>query len=299
MEENKKLPPWAGEMKEGDFISTAPTYEVGKYFHLYNRDIYRDVSGMELRYYYYDPIEKAEDKKKLPLLVFLHGAGNSLVGDTCINYAGAEYYASENYQKSMGGAYILVPVANEETGDDGRTVGCWNADYLAPVHDLIMSFIEQRKESTGPVFLFGNSAGATFVMRLMDNYMDDFDVVIPIGSSALSEDEVLDEYDRKGKILFFAFGKRDEFHSYKEEIVPRLPRLEKMKHCFIYTPEWVRNGDKGVASINFGFEMGQHCLVNSVHSNLIFDDGAPMEERLPEGMTGWIAQIAKQDDPEV
>ena len=73
-----------------------------------------------------------------------------------------------------------------------------------------------------------------------------------------------------------------------------MPRLEKMKHCFIFTPDWVRNGDKGVASINFGFEMGQHCLVNSVHSNLIFDDGTPMEERLPDGLTGWIAQIAKE-----
>ncbi len=293
-EEINSLPPWAGEMEEGDFISTEPTYEVGKFFPLFQRDIYKYISGMELKYYYFDTVEKTNEQQKLPLLVFLHGAGNSLVGDTCINYAGAEFYASEKYQKSIGGAYILVPVANETRGEDGKTIGSWNTDYLEPVHTLIMSFIEKRKDGIGPVFLFGNSAGASFVMRLMDHYMDDFDVVIPVGSSALPEDTVLDEYDRKGKILFFAYGKRDEFHSYKDEIIPRLPRLEKMKHCFIFTPDWVRNGDKGVASINFGFEMGQHCLVNSVHSNLIFDDGTPMEEHLPDGMTGWIAQTTKE-----
>ena len=290
--DNMTMPPWAEEMQEGDFISTAPTYEVGKYFPLFGRDVFKDASGTELKYYYYEPDMDTEDKQ--PLLVFVHGTGNSLVGDICINYAGAEFYATEKYQKSMGGAYVLVPVANESTGEDGKTVGSWDTDYLAPVHALIMEFISQRKEHIGPVFLFGNSSGATFVMRLMDNYMDDLDVVIPVGSSALPDDCILDEYDRKGKTLFFAIGKRDEFHSFKDEVAPRLPKLEKMKNCFIFTPEWVRNGDKGVASINVGFEMGQHCLVNGVHINLMFDDGTPMDERLPNGMTGWIAQITEK-----
>ena len=292
--DNKTMPPWSEEMQEGDFISDAPTYEVGKYFPLFGRAVFKDGSGTELKYYHYDPDIDPEDKDKHPLLVFVHGTGNSLVGDVCINYAGAEFYATEKYQKSMGGAYILVPVANESTGEDGKTVGSWDTDYLAPVHSLIMEFKSQRKEHIGPVFLFGNSSGATFVMRLMDNYMDDFDVVIPVGSSALPDDSILDEYDRKGKTLFFAIGKRDEFHSFRDEVAPRLPKLEKMKNCFIFTPEWVRNGDKGVASINVGFEMGQHCLVNSVHVNLMFDDGTPMEERLPGGVTGWIAQITEK-----
>lgn len=292
-DENKTLPPWAGDMDEGDFITSSPTYESGKYFHLFTKDTFRDENGTELKYFSFDPDKDQPVKRKLPLLVFLHGTGNSLVGDLCINYTGAEFYASADYQKSLGGAHILIPLANEYRDEDDRTQGYWNPDYLEPVHGLIMSFIKERAEVIGPVVLIGNSSGATFVMRLMDNYMDDFDVVIPVGSAALPEDNVLDEYDRKGKTLFFAFGKRDEFHDYATEVAPRLPRLERMKHCFIFTPEWVRNGDKGVASINFGFEMGQHCLINSVHANLMFDDGTPMDDRLPEGMTGWIAQTVK------
>lgn len=62
-----------------------------------------------------------------------------------------------------------------------------------------------------------------------------------------------------------------------------------MKNCFMFTPEWVRNGDKGIASIVAEVEMGQHCLMNAVQANLMFDDGTPMDRRIPRGMTGWIA----------
>ena len=288
-------PPWAGEMEPGDFISTAPTYEVGKLFHLFERSQYRHVSGVELKYYFFDPFKQSSvARKKLPLLVFLHGTSNSLVGDVCINYTGAELYASQKYQESLGGAHILIPVANEYRDEDGKVRGAWSADYLESVHGLIMDFAAERKDVIGPIILLGNSSGATFVLRLMDTYMDDFDVVIPVGGTAVAEDEVLDKYDEKGKFLFLALGKRDEFHDYRKELVPRLPRLERMKHCFLYTPDWVRNGDKGVASIYAGIEMGQHCLVNAVQCNLMFDDGTPMDERLPRGLTGWIADVVKE-----
>ncbi len=292
---NRPVPPWAGEMEPGDFISAAPTYEVGKFFHLFDKKLYRHASGTELKYYFYDPIKHSTGgKKKLPLLVFLHGTSNALEGDVCINYTGAELYASPKYQKSLGGAHILIPVANEYRDEAGKVQGAWSADYLESVHGLIMDFVAERKDVIGPVILLGNSSGATFVLRLMDTYMDDFDVVIPVGGTAVAEDSVLDKYDEKGKYLFLALGKRDEFHSYKEELVPRLPRLERMKHCFIYTPDWVRNGDKGVASIYAGIEMGQHCLMNGVQCNLMFDDGTPMDERLPQGLTGWIAGVVKE-----
>ncbi len=292
---NRPAPPWAGEMEPGDFISAGPTYEVGTLFYLFDKKQYRHASGTELKYYFYDPLKHLTvEHKKHPLLVFLHGTGNALEGDICINYTGAELYASSDYQKSLGGAYILIPVANEYRDEEGRVQGAWSADYLESVHGLIMDFVAERKDVIGPVILLGNSSGATFVLRLMDTYMDDFDVVIPVGGTALAEDAVLDKYDEKGKYLFMALGKRDELHSYSEELVPRLPKLESMKHCFVYTPDWVRNGDKGVASIYVGVEIGQHCLMNAVQVNLMFDDGTPMDGRLPNGLTGWIADVVKE-----
>ena len=281
---------WYPMIEKGDFIS-GPTYECGHYFNLFHEGSF-EYDGVKLKYYWYDPREHGfEDTGKLPLLNFLHGTSNSLVGDLCINYTGAEFYASESYQKTMGGAYILIPVANEYVGEDGWIHGYWSKEYLESVHALILNFIAEKTDGVGLKFIFGNSSGATFVLRLMDTYMDDFDVVIPVGSADLPDDSVLDQYDEKGKTLFFAIAKKDEFHSFKEDVEPRLPRLKRMKHCFIYNPEWVRNGDHGIASIIGGVEMGQHCLMNPVQCNLMFDDGTPMDERLPKGMTGWIAEL--------
>ena len=285
---------WYDEIPEGDFISKNPTYKVGEYFSRFHKGSFT-YDGLTIKYYWHDPREYGyEDSGKMPLLMFHHGTSNALEGDVCINYTGAELYASDSYQKTMGGAYILIPMANEYRDESGKVQGGWSPDYLEIVHALSLDFIKNVTSGVGKRIILGNSSGATFVLRLMDKYMDDYDVCIPVGGTALAEDSVLDEYEKKDKFLFFAIGRRDEFHPFEEEVAPRLPKLESMKNCFLYIPEWVRNGDKGVASINFGFEMGQHCLMNGIQSNLMFDDGTPMDERLPRGLTGWIADYNKR-----
>ncbi|MCR5584145.1 MAG: hypothetical protein K6F63_01765, partial [Lachnospiraceae bacterium] len=137
-------------------------------------------------------------------------------------------------------------------------------------------------------------AGGRYVFHALEAFPEDVDVVIPVGSSEIPEDRLLEEFDNAGKHLFFAMGKRDEINDFNTEVVPRLPKLKSLKNCFIFTPEWVRNGDKGIASINGGIEMGQHCLMNGIQANLMFDDGTPMDERLPRGLTGWIAEIISE-----
>lgn len=284
--------PWYDEIPEGDFISNAPTYEVGRLFPRFHSAKFT-FGDTTLKYYWFDPREYGfEDNGKLPLLTFLHGKSNALVGDICINYTGAELYASDLYQQAMGGAFILIPIANEYIDEQNRCMGTWQPSYLESAHALILNFIAEHTGGVGKRILLGNSAGATFVLRLMDNYIDDFDVVMPVGSASLPEDAVLDQYEEKGKILVFTMGRRDEFHPFEEEVGPRLAKLQSMKHCLILTPDWVRNGDHGIASIGADtFEMGQHCMMNAVQCNLMFDDGTPMIPELPRGVTGWISDL--------
>jgi 8-oxo-dGTP pyrophosphatase MutT (NUDIX family) len=287
--------PWAGDIPEGDFVTPYPTYPTGKILDKFAKHEFEDASGVKLKYYTYDPTEHGFSKDgKYPVLIFFHGTSNSFVDDLCINYTGAELYGTDKYQEEMGGAYIIVPVANEYRGDDGRVKGYFGVDYLEPVHNLTTKVIAEFGESAGPKFILGNSSGASFVFRLMDAYTDDYDVLFPVGSTAIAEESLLDKLDEKDKYLFFAIAKRDEFHSFTEEVEPWLDRLSKMKHCFIFTPEWTRNGDKGIASIEGGIEMGQHCLMNAIQANLMFDDGTPMEERLPGGVTAWIKEVTEE-----
>jgi hypothetical protein len=156
---------------------------------------------------------------------------------------------------------------------------------------LINNFIQTKTNGVSKKVVFGNSAGATMSFAMVNAYTDFFDALIPNGSSDIPSDEILDEYDRNNVCLFFAYAKHDEFHSYEEEVLPRLSRLQKMKHCFVFIPEWVYNGDGGIASINFGREMGQHCIVNSMHTNLKLDDGTFLDKRLPRGVTGWLDEL--------
>ena len=287
--------PWADEIPEGAFITTSPTYRVGEYFSRFHKDTFTPTTFAQMGYYFYDPTEHGYEKgREYPLFVFMHGTTNALEGDICINYGGAEFYSKEEYQKCVGGAYLLMPLANEYRDNEGNCQGQWCEDYVRPVYELINSFIQKHTAANGGVnkkVIIGNSSGATMCFKMVNAYTDFFDALIPIGSGAIPDDQTLDRYDQNNVALFYAMAKRDEFNDFEKDIAPRLPRLKQMKRCFIYTPEWVYNGDHGIASINFGIEMGQHCLTNPMHCNLKFDDGTAMEPSLPDGVTGWLKDI--------
>lgn len=291
--DSKPTPPWANEIPEGSFISYEPTYKVGEYFNRFHKDSFE-----KMNYYYFDPTENGYEKgKQYPLFIFMHGTSNALEGDVCINYAGAEFYSKEEYQKPIGGAYILVPLANEYRDENGRVKGDWNESYIPSVYSLINDFINNRTQKNGGInkkFIFGNSSGGRMAIRMTSAYPEFFDAVIPMGACKISDEKLLDLYDEHDVSMFFAMGKRDEFNNYQKEIVPLLPRMQRMKNCYVFTPEWVYNGDKGIASINFGVEMGQHCIINPMHCNLMFDDGTPMEPALPNGVIGWLAETLKK-----
>ncbi len=267
----KPLPPWADQMPEGAFISYAPTYKVGEFFDRFHKE---NFGGMD--YYFYDPTEYSWTKdKKYPVLIFMHGYGNALEGDVCINYAGAEFYSKEEYQKALGGAYILVPLAAERRDEKGQCVDSWDDSYLPRVRDMVCNFEKTR------------AAGLVSKKVL---YGDFFDIIVPIGGGHIPDDATLDLYERNGIKIFFAIGKHDELVDFEKDIAPRLDRISKMQGSRAFTPEWVYNGDGGIASINFGMEMGQHCLVNPMHCNLMYDDGKPMDLSLPQGITGWLRE---------
>ena len=289
----KPLPPWSCLIAEGAFISYAPTYKVGEYFDRFHKDFFKPQDFDRFCFYFYDPTEHGYPKDKTyPLIIFLHGTSNALEGDVCINYAGAEFYAKDEYQKALGGAYLLVPLANEYRDEKGNLRGGWSETPTKAVYELIAGFIEnQMHGSCSKKILIGNSSGTWMTFNMVNDYTSFFDALIPVGACEIPDDKMLDRYDEENVSLFFAIGKHDEINNFETQVQPRLERLAAMKHCFIYTPEWVQNGDKGIASINFGYEMGQHCLVNPVHCNLLFDDGTPMEPRLPKGVTGWISDL--------
>lgn len=289
------VPEWAKYMKDGDFISYSTTYKSKIYFHLFDEYVYPCSETGDIRYYVYDPVKHGADpSKKYPVLMWLHGASNSLMGDGCIMCCGAEQYASPKYQQKMGGAYLIVPLANEERLDDGRILGTWSEAYSKPIKAIYDKICSDHCRNVGKKFVMGASSGGYFTWQLLEDHGEYFDGAIPISSGYIPSYEALDRISEGGVDLMIAHGRHDEMALFDECIAPHIDKLSKLKNCICFFPEWVYNGDGGLSSVFYGFEMGQHCMINWIQNDLMFDNGISADERLPEGVTGWIKSVCEK-----
>lgn len=97
------VPVWAKDMNDDEFISYSTTYPSKTYFDLFDFESFPCEETGAIRYYVYDPVKHGADPtKKYPVLMWLHGASNSIMGIDCIMCCGAEQYASPKYQEAMG-----------------------------------------------------------------------------------------------------------------------------------------------------------------------------------------------------
>lgn len=294
-QDKKAVPDWAKYLKEGEFISYSVTYPCRTYLSLFDEYLYPCSETGDIRYYVYDPVKHGADPtKKYPVLMWLHGASNSLMGDGCIMCCGAEQYASPKYQQEMGGAYLIVPLANEERLPDGKIIGAWSEEYLKPIKAIFDRVCREHEETTAQRFVIGASSGGYFTWKLLEDYGNYFCGAIPIASGYVPSYEELDKISESGVNLLIAHGRHDEMADFERCIAPHSEKLSKLKNTICFFPEWVYNGDGGVASVYYGFEMGQHCMINWIQNNLMFDNGTPADERLSDGVTGWVAKTIQK-----
>lgn len=295
IQQNKTaVPAWAKFMKNGEFISYSVTYKTKIYFDLF--DEYVSAEGMT--YYVYDPVKHGADPaKKYPALMWLHGMSNALDGIKCIMCCGAEQYASPEYQQKMGGAYLIVPLAFEKRLDDGNIVGSWgddNYNYSPMLKEIFDTVCEKSSKNISKKFVMGASAGGFMTWKMLEDYGNYFGGAMPIASGYVPDDKSLEKISESGVNLLIAHGRRDEMAVFDKCILPREEKLRSMKNTLCFFPEWVYNGDGGIASVNYGIEMGQHCMINWVQHDLMFDDGKPADERLKNGVTGWVRDISEK-----
>lgn len=323
--------PWAEYMTDEDFISSGPSYECGKYLNLFEDKVYRtgDKRIGDLRYFVYDPVKHGmPENRSYPVIYALHGSGGSLVGKTAVNWAGAEMFASPEYQEMLGGAYIVAPLANEYRGEDGRTMMTWmtpvegenypgfnaedrarvermketgrdmsmlagkNSVYTEALFELIRDELK-NKPYVGKRILFGTSAGGFGAWRMLISEPDYFDAVLMMAGAYLPSIAELERIEKAGTKIFFCHGKQDELVPFEYFIRPILSKLETMRNVEMFFPEMVRRADGGIA-VNGGIDsvqMGQHCINDVVSENLMFLDGTPVDPGHPEGAIGWIKSV--------
>lgn len=282
-------PEWEKYLSEDDFISYLPSYKGNVVLDKFDEYTHPAEDVGDITYYLFDPVKHglSAEGEKLPLVVFIHGATNSFDGKICVAHSGAEMFATEKYQREIGkGAFLLAPLANEKKDENGNLYDSWSELYLPH----LKAIIEETKKNfpVSKVIVAGGSSGGYMSWKMVLEYPDLFDGCIPVSSGFMPTIEQLKELEKHNMKILCACGKHDEFGSYNEEDAEVYKYIGEMKNGICYTPEWTRNGDHGVASLYFGIEMGQHCMITQVQANLMFDDGTPYCEKLPNGITGWL-----------
>lgn len=289
------VPDWAKYLKDGEFISYSTTYKSRLYLDLFDEYVYPCKETGDIKYYVYDPVKHGSSpEKKYPVLMFFHGASNALMGIDCIMCCGAEQYASPKYQQDMGGAYVIVPLANESRRENGHIDGTWSEEsipYHIPIKAIYDKAVNEHSENIGKKFIIGASSGGFFTWRMLEENPDFFEAAIPIASGYMPNEKSLEKIGSTKTKILVAHGQHDEMAEFGQCVKPFLKNLEKMKNCELFLPEWVYNGDGGIASVFYGFEMGQHCMINWIQANIMFDDGSPADERFPRGITGWVKDV--------
>ncbi|MCQ2532944.1 MAG: prolyl oligopeptidase family serine peptidase [Saccharofermentans sp.] len=281
--------PWEKYMAPGDFVSYNPSYVGGAFLDKFEEHTQPASDVGDITYYLFTPDKSAyESGKKFKLLVFIHGATNALAGKVCVSHSGGEMFADAKRQAKMEGAYILVPLANEKTDENGELTDSWSEAYLKHLKAIIDRTIEECGD-IDKVIIGGGSSGGYTTWKMLLEYPDFFAGAFP--ASGFTEDDSYLEALNTNTKLFISCAKYDEFGSFERVTPEALDAMKNATNAICFFPEFLRNGDKGVASLYFGIEMGQHCMITQIQADLMYDDGTPYLSELPEGMTGWFAGL--------
>lgn len=246
-------PEWEKYLGKDDFISYKPSYVGGTERDKFEKFTFPAEKTGDITYYLYDPIKNGavRESGKYPLLIFIHGATNSFDGRICISHSGGEMFATADYQQKMGGgAFILVPLANEKKDENGELCDSWNEKYFPYLKDIIDKTVNDNPISD--IIIAGGSSGGYMTWGMVLSYPELFDGCIPVSSRFMPSVSQLKMLEDNGVNVLYACGKHDEFGCYKKEYSEIYEYISVMKNGICYTPEWTRNGDHGVASLFSG-----------------------------------------------
>lgn len=123
-----------------------------------------------MSYYLYDPVARgANPESTYPLLTFFQDKPNAF---------NSELYASPTYQNKMGGAYILIPIANENSLDNVQS-GWHEEQYVDEMKALIEKIYSENSRNIGKIFALGNSSDNSFICQMAKKYPKFFDELVP------------------------------------------------------------------------------------------------------------------------
>ena len=162
--------------------------------------------------------------------------------------------------------------------------------FVLPTCENVI-FMSEHEGHVGKLAVVGTSAGGYMAYRYALDYTDTVNALLLMAPAYTPTEADLDKLEAAGFPILHLKSTHDEMLTYEEYTAPVRAKLDSMSNMTNVCTDWVRNGDGGVASLFFGIEMGQHCICSSVGQDMMFDDGKPMEQQIPNGITGWFKEV--------
>ncbi|WP_336776127.1 prolyl oligopeptidase family serine peptidase [Paenibacillus sp. MMO-58] len=181
--------------------------------------------GVQLTYAHYSPVK---DKKKNPLIIWLHGMGEggtdptlAIAGNKAVNLA------SEQIQSYFGGAYVLAPQTPTYWMDGLSGFGDGTSKYEDALMKLIKDYVSTNKDiDPSRIYIGGDSNGGYMTMLMIRDYSKYFAAAFPT-CEALKDSLITDAdiQSMKNLPIWFIAAKTDKTVPVQDYAVPTYNRL--------------------------------------------------------------------------
>lgn len=256
---------------------------------------FKGGSGGGLDYRYFAPA--AEEGKKYPLVIWLHGvASGNYAGDQIDSYDICKWVSDEFQARfaNAGGAYVFAP----------RCPGGWDLASTATLKSCIDSFIARFDDiDTKRIYLIGFSVGATMVLKTASRYPDFFAAAVPISAVVQENSQVK---ALKNMAVWFFANERDGYVSANVAATGnsfnqlKTVAADKSRVRFTAVSKAVTPSGAEVAT--------QHYMWRIVTNDMFMDDGSQyafsttrdgtgetIRFTYPDGVIHWLSLQSKQE----
>ena len=245
-------------------------------------------------YHVFSPV-KADDAKRYPVLIWLHGMSQGtsfrgpLRGSEVANFASPAMQA-----KFGGGAYVVVPRANEDLGMMSTEFFLYTHAWLSGTKTFggesqmpeltaaIRQFLDEEAANVdlSQVYLVGFSAGGYMTWQTLLAMPDVFAAAVPI-CQALFVPTKEELATLAGVRLWVICGEKDTL--YAPYVLPTIELLEETHQADLRVTvlESVLEPDRTPAK-------SEHHAWVPVTFDMFYGDGEPYDTRYPDGFVAWL-----------
>ena len=260
------------------------------------------VNGLTIDYVSFTP--KNPEKKKLPLVIFFHGAGEGLSPRSQIEKDNFPLWASDEIQQRFtgGGAYLLVPRSHDDEGE------FWTDPYVRAMKATIDDFIAQHKDRIDltRIYVGGFSMGGKMTLKMASSYPAFFAAAFSLCPAYEPSDEQIEALaDMPVWLMASRFDLLAGYYTFSDHIWDQIcEKTNVPANCRLTLFGRVKYPDGKNTSSNhhiwFALANDLFTYDDGPYPNAVTTDATGKEITLtsPDGIVSWLCQYTSAYDGE-